>query len=214
MDLFDVLNFVCGLAMFLFGMSYMGDGLESCAGGRLQSILEKLTSSPARGFLLGAVVTAIIQSSSATSVMVVGFVNSGVMTLQQAIGLIMGANVGTTVTGWLVSLTSIDGASMAIQLLKPSSWVPILALLGVYFLNFEKSGKHKNVAAVLLGFAILMVGMDTMSSAVEGLKEVPAFTSLFSLFSNPIVGILVWAHWSPLLCRAPPPLSACSRPSP
>lgn len=193
MDLFDVLNFVCGLAMFLFGMSYMGDGLESCAGGRLQSILEKLTSSPARGFLLGAVVTAIIQSSSATSVMVVGFVNSGVMTLQQAIGLIMGANVGTTVTGWLVSLTSIDGASMAIQLLKPSSWVPVLALVGVYFMNFEKSGKHKNVAAVLLGFAILMVGMDTMSSAVEGLKEVPAFTDLFSLFSNPIVGILVGA---------------------
>lgn len=191
MDLFDLLNFICGLALFLFGMTYMGDGLESCAGGRLQAILEKLTSSPAKGFLLGLVVTAIIQSSSATSVMVVGFVNSGIMTLQQAIGLIMGANVGTTVTAWLVSLTSIDGAGLAIQLLKPNSWVPLLALAGVYFLNFEKSGRRKNVAAVLLGFAILMVGMDTMSSAVTGLKDVPAFTNLFVLFSNPIVGMLV-----------------------
>lgn len=191
MDLFNLLNFICGLALFLFGMSYMGDGLESCAGGRLQAILEKLTSSPAKGFLLGLVVTAIIQSSSATSVMAVGFVNSGIMTLQQAIGLILGANVGTTVTAWLVSLTSIDGASLAIQLLKPSSWVPILALVGVYFLNFEKSGKRKNVAAVLLGFTVLMIGMDTMSSAVSGLKDVPAFTNLFVLFSNPIVGMLV-----------------------
>lgn len=193
MDVFDLLNFILGLAMFLFGMSYMGDGLESCAGGKLQGILEKLTSSPVKGFFLGLIVTAIIQSSSATSVMVVGFVNSGMMTLQQAIGLIIGANVGTSVTGWLVSLTSIDGAGLAIQLLKPSSWVPLLALAGVYFLNFEKSGRFKNVAGVLLGFAILMVGMDTMSSAVTGLRDVPAFTNLFVLFSNPIIGIVVGA---------------------
>lgn len=191
MDLFDLLDFICGLALFLFGMSYMGDGLESCAGGRLQSILEKLTSSPAKGFFLGLVVTAIIQSSSATSVMVVGFVNSGIMTLQQAIGLIMGANVGTTVTAWLISLTSIEGAGFAVQLLKPSSWVPLLALVGIYFLKFEKSGRRKNVAAVLLGFAILMVGMNSMSAAVSVLKEDPAFTELFVLFSNPMVGMLV-----------------------
>lgn len=193
MDIFDLLNFICGLALFLFGMSYMGDGLESCAGGRLRVILEKLTSNPLKGFALGTIVTAIIQSSSATSVMVVGFVNSGIMTLRQAIGLIMGANVGTTVTGWLVSLTSIDGAGLAIQLLKPASWVPILALLGVYFLNFDKSGRRKNVAAVLLGFAILMIGMDTMSGAVSGLGEDPAFTRLFVLFSNPLVGVLAGA---------------------
>ncbi len=193
MDIFDLLRFILGLAMFLFGMSYMGDGLESCAGGRLQSILEKLTASPLRGFFLGFVVTAIIQSSSATSVMVVGFVNSGVMTLQQAISLIIGANVGTTVTGWLVSLTSIDGAGFLIQLLKPASWVPLLALAGVYFLVFEKTGRRKNVAGVLLGFAILMVGMDTMSSSVAGLKDVPAFTDLFVLFSNPVIGVLVGA---------------------
>ena len=191
MDLFDLLNFICGLALFLFGMSYMGDGLESCAGGRLQSILEKLTSSPWKGFLLGFVVTAIIQSSSATTVMVVGFVNSGVMTLHQAIGLIMGANVGTTVTAWLISLTSIRGAGFFIQLLKPDSWMPLLAFAGVYFMCFEKSGKRKNLAAILLGFSILMVGMDIMSSSVEGLKEVPEFSRAFTLFSNPILGILV-----------------------
>ncbi len=191
MDIFDLLNFLCGLAFFLFGMFYMGDGLESCAGGRLQSILEKLTASPVKGFLMGFVVTGIIQSSSATTVMVVGFVNSGVMTLHQAVGLIMGANVGTTVTAWLISLTSIDGAAFLFQLLKPASWIPILALLGVYFMRFESSGRRKNVAAILLGFAVLMVGMNTMSSAVEGLKDVPQFSRVFTLFSNPVMGILV-----------------------
>ncbi len=191
MDLFDFLNFVCGLAFFLFGMFYMGDGLESCAGGRLQSILEKLTASPVKGFLMGFLVTGIIQSSSATTVMVVGFVNSGVMTLHQAVGLIMGANVGTTVTAWLVSLASIDGAAFFFQLLKPASWIPVLALLGVYFMRFESSGRRKNVAAILLGFSVLMVGMNTMSSSVEGLKDVPRFSQVFTLFSNPVMGILV-----------------------
>lgn len=193
MDIFDLLNLVCGLALFLFGMSYMGDGLETCAGSRLQEILMRLTSSPVKGFFLGFVVTAIIQSSSATTVMVVGFVNSGLMTLQQAVGLIMGANVGTTVTAWLISLTSIDGASFFIQLLKPDSWMPILAIIGVYFMCFDKSGKRKGVAAILLGFSILMVGMDIMSSSVEGLKDVPEFTQAFTLFSNPLLGILVGA---------------------
>ena len=190
MDLFDFLNFVCGLAMFLFGMFHMGDGLESCAGGRLQSILEKLTANPVKGFFLGFLVTALIQSSSATTVMVVGFVNSGVMTLHQAVGLIMGANVGTTVTAWLISLTSIDGAAFVLQLLKPASWIPILALIGIYFMRFESTGRKKNVAAILLGFTVLMVGMETMSSSVEGLKDVPQFSQAFTLFSNPLMGIL------------------------
>ena len=191
MDIFNILNMVCGLALFLFGMSYMGEGLETCAGSRLQEILMKLTSSPIKGFFLGFLVTAIIQSSSATTVMVVGFVNSGLMTLQQAVGLIMGANVGTTVTAWLISLTSIDGASFFIKLLKPDSWMPILAIIGVYFMCFEKTGKRKGVASILLGFSILMVGMDIMSGAVEGLKDMPEFTQAFIAFSNPILGILV-----------------------
>ena len=191
MDIFDLLNFFLGLAMFLFGMHYMGEGLESCAGGRLQHVLEKLTASPIKGFTLGLFVTAVIQSSSATSVMVVGFVNSAVMTLKQAIPLIIGANVGTTVTGWLVSLTSISGAGLVIQLLKPSSWVPILAMAGAYFLVMDKSGRHKDLAAVLLGFAVLMVGMDGMSGSVSGLKDIPAFVRLLEVFSNPILGVLV-----------------------
>ena len=191
MDIFSILNLVCGLALFLFGMSYMGDGLETCAGSRLQDILMRLTSSPVKGFFLGFLVTAIIQSSSATTVMVVGFVNSGLMTLQQSVGLILGANVGTTVTAWLISLTSIDGASFFIKLLKPDAWMPILAIIGVYLLSFDKSGKHKGIAAILLGFSILMVGMDIMSGAVEGLKEVPEFREAFILFSNPILGVLV-----------------------
>lgn len=191
MDLFDFLNFLCGLALFLFGMFTMGDGLENCAGGRLRSILERLTASPVRGFFLGFLVTAIIQSSSATTVMVVGLVNSGVMSLHQAVGLIMGANVGTTVTAWLISLTSIDGAAFFLQLLRPAAWVPLLALLGVYFMRFERSGRKKGLAAILLGFAVLMVGMDTMSASVEVLRDVPAFSRIFTLFSHPLAGILV-----------------------
>ncbi len=193
MDLFDFLNFLCGLALFLFGMFTMGDGLESCAGGQLRSILERLTASPVRGFFLGFLVTALVQSSSATTVMVVGFVNSGVMSLHQAVGLIMGANVGTTVTAWLISLTSIDGAAFFFRLLKPASWIPLLALAGVYFLRFERSGRKKGLAAVLLGFTVLMVGMDTMSASVTGLRDVPAFSQVFTLFSHPLAGILVGA---------------------
>ena len=185
MDIFDLLNFLCGLAFFLFGMFYMGDGLESCAGGRLQSILEKLTASPVKGFLMGFVVTGIIQSSSATTVMVVGFVNSGVMTLHQAVGLIMGANVGTTVTAWLISLTSIDGAAFLFQLLKPASWIPILALLGVYFMRFESSGRRKNVAAILLGFTAGLFGIAGCSLGVR------CFTAKGSRIVKPLITVVL-----------------------
>lgn len=193
MDLFDVLSLVGGLAMFLYGMSVMGEGLEQCAGGKLKSILERLTSSPVKGFLMGLGVTAVIQSSSATTVMVVGFVNSGIMTLRQAIGIIMGANVGTTVTAWILSLAGIESDNFFIQLLKPSSFTPVLAVIGVIYYVFRKDGKRRDIGMILLGFAVLMAGMSTMSSAVEGLKNVPEFTNILVMFSNPILGVLAGA---------------------
>lgn len=193
MDLFDVLSLVGGLAMFLYGMSVMGDGLEQCAGGKLKSILERLTSNPVKGFLMGLAVTAVIQSSSATTVMVVGFVNSGIMTLRQAIGIIMGANVGTTVTAWILSLAGIESENFFIQLLKPSSFTPVLAVIGVIFYVFLKDGKRRDIGMILLGFAVLMTGMDIMSSSVEGLKDVPEFTNILLMFSNPILGVLAGA---------------------
>jgi phosphate:Na+ symporter len=192
MNLFDVLELIGGLALFLFGMSVMGDGLEKSAGGRLKNILEKLTSNPLRGFLLGVGVTAVIQSSSATTVMVVGFVNSGVMKLSQAIGIIMGANVGTTITSWILSLSGIQGSNLFVKLLKPSSFSPILALIGI-ILYLSKSGKRKDTGSILLGFAVLMFGMQTMSSAVSGLADVPEFTNILLLFSNPLLGLLTGA---------------------
>lgn len=192
MDLFDVLSLVGGLALFLFGMNIMGTSLEKKAGGQLKAVLGKMTDNPAKGFLLGLVVTSIIQSSSATTVMVVGFVNSGIMTLHQAVGPIMGANVGTTVTGWILSLTAIKGGGF-MDLLKPDSFVPVLALIGIYLLMFSKKSKSKDTAMILLGFATLMTGMETMSDAVAGLKEVPQFTSLLTFFSNPVLGVLAGA---------------------
>ena len=193
MDFFKVLTFVGGLAMFLYGMNVMGGGLEKMSGGKLEHILERLTSNKWKGLLLGMAVTAVIQSSSATTVMVVGFVNSGIMKLRQAIGIIMGANIGTTVTSWLLSLSGIEGDNFFIQLLKPTSFSPVLALIGIVLLMFSKSGKRKNLAFILLGFAVLMFGMDTMSTAVEGLKDVPEFRELFTLFSNPVLGVLAGA---------------------
>ena len=189
MDIFSVLTMLGGLAMFLYGMHAMGEGLSKVAGGKLERILEKLTSSPFKAVALGAAVTAVIQSSSATTVMVVGFVNSGLMKLSQAIGIIMGANIGTTITSWILSLSGIEGDSFWVQLLKPSSFAPVLALIGVVFLLFSKNAKRKDVGTILIGFAILMVGMDTMSDAVKPLADVPAFTNLFVMFSNPILGI-------------------------
>ncbi len=193
MDLFDILALLGGLALFLFGMEIMGNSLEKQAGGKLKSILEKMTKSPFKGFLLGATVTAVIQSSSATTVMVVGFVNSGIMTLRQAISIIMGANIGTTVTSWILSLTGVSGDSIFMTLLKPSSFVPILALIGVILIMSSKSQKKKNLAYILLGFATLMTGMESMSGAVAGLKDVPEFTGILTLFTNPILGVLAGA---------------------
>ncbi len=193
MDIFDLLTMVGGLCLFLFGMSLMGDALERRAGGSLRKILEKLTNNPALGLLTGLAVTAVIQSSSATTVMVVGFVNSGLMTLRQAISVIMGANVGTTVTAWILSLAGISGDNLFLELLKPTSFTPILALVGIIFYMFGKNGKKKDTAVILLGFATLMFGMDTMSGAVAGLKDSAFFRELFLLFENPFLGVLAGA---------------------
>ena len=193
MTIFDALSMVGGLALFLYGMHIMGEGLSKASGGKLEALLEKLTSNRLKAVLVGAGVTAVIQSSSATTVMVVGFVNSGIMKLSQAVGIIMGANIGTTATSWLLSLSSIDGSSFLVQLLKPANFSPILAVIGVIFIMFCKSEKKKDVALILIGFAILMTGMDTMSAAVEPLKDVPEFTNILTMFSNPILGLLAGA---------------------
>lgn len=192
MTLFDVLSLVGGLSLFLFGMNLMGNSLEKKAGGQLKAVLGKMTDNPAKGFLLGLIVTSIIQSSSATTVMIVGFVNSGIMTLHQAVGPIMGANVGTTVTSWILSLADIKGGGI-MDLFKPDSFVPVLALIGIYFLMFSKKSKNKDTAMILLGFATLMTGMSAMSDAVSGLKDDPEFTNILTLFSNPVLGVLVGA---------------------
>lgn len=193
MDIFKVLDLIGGLALFLFGMNAMGDGLEKLSGGKLEKMLEKLTSSTFKGFLVGILVTAVIQSSSATTVMVVGFVNSGIMKLSRAVGVIMGANVGTTVTSWILSLTGLEGDSIFIKLLKPDSFSPILAIIGIALMMFCKSQKKKDIGSILIGFAILMFGMSTMSGAVEGLADVPEFRGILLMFSNPFFGILAGA---------------------
>ena len=193
MDIFNVLTMIGGLSLFLFGMNLMGQALERRAGDKLRSLLDRMTSGVFAGFLTGLCITAIIQSSSATTVMVVGFVNSGLMTLRQAINVIMGANVGTTVTAWLLSLSGIDSGNVWVQLLKPSSFTPILALIGIVNYMFCRSSKKKDTGMILLGFATLMFGMETMSGAVAGLKDVPAFTDLFIAFKNPVLGVLAGA---------------------
>ena len=193
MDIFDALTMIGGLSLFLFGMNLMGQALERRAGSKLRSLLDRMTSSTFAGFLTGLGITAIIQSSSATTVMVVGFVNSGLMSLRQAINVIMGANVGTTVTAWLLSLSGIDSGNVWVKLLKPSSFTPVLALIGIIFYMFCRSSKKKDTGMILLGFATLMFGMETMSGAVAGLKDVPAFTNLFLAFTNPILGVLAGA---------------------
>ncbi len=192
MDIFSILSLIGGLALFLYGMDLMGDGLKKLAGGKLESILARLTSTRWRGFLLGFIVTAIIQSSSATTVMLVGFVNSGIMQLGQTISIIMGANIGTTVTSWLLSLTGIDaGTAVLLKLLKPDSFTPILAAIGIVIMMISKSDVKKNTAMIFLGFAILMFGMDAMSDSVSGLRDNESFTNLLTMFSNPIMGIIV-----------------------
>lgn len=192
MDIFGILTMVGGLAMFLYGMSVMGSGLEKMSGGKLEKILESLTSNPIKAVLLGAGVTAVIQSSSATTVMVVGFVNSGIMKLSQAIGIIMGANIGTTVTSWLLSLTGIESSNFFLRMLKPSSFSPILAIIGV-ILYMSGKEKKKDIGEIMVGFAVLMFGMEMMSGAVEPLADVPEFTNVLTMFHNPILGVLVGA---------------------
>ena len=192
-DIFNALTMIGGLSLFLFGMNLMGQALERRAGSRLRTLLDRMTSNVMMGFLTGLGVTAIIQSSSATTVMVVGFVNSGLMTLRQAINVIMGANVGTTVTAWLLSLSGIDGSSLWIRLLKPSSFTPVLALIGIIFYMFCADTKKKDTGTILLGFATLMFGMETMSGAVSGLKDMPGFVNLFIAFKNPVLGMLAGA---------------------
>ena len=193
MDLFQALNLIGGLSLFLFGMSVMGQALERRAGGSLRTLLEKMTSNKFAGLLTGLVVTAVIQSSSATTVMVVGFVNSGLMTLRQAIHMIMGANIGTTVTAWILSLAGISSGNFFIRLLKPSSFTPILALIGIVKYMFTKDDRKKDTGLILLGFATLMYGMESMSAAVAGLGQVPAFRQLFVMFRNPVLGVLAGA---------------------
>lgn len=190
MDIFDVLSMVGGLALFLYGMHIMGDALAKMSGGKLEKVLERLTSNKWSAVLLGAGVTAVIQSSGATTVMVVGFVNSGIMKLNQAVGIIMGANIGTTATSWLLSLSGIDGGSFFLQMLKPTSFTPILAVIGAILVVFCKSEKKHNIGTILLGFAILMYGMTAMSSAVEPLKDVPQFTQVLTKFENPLLGVI------------------------
>ena len=193
MDIFNALTLTGGLSLFLFGMSIMGQALERRAGGKLRALLGKFTTGRAAGLLTGLVVTAVIQSSSATTVMVVGFVNSGLMTLRQAVNVIMGANVGTTVTAWILSLAGIDSGSWYIRLAKPSSFTPLLALAGIILHMFCRGEKKKDTGMIFLGFATLMFGMETMSGAVSGLREVPAFRELFVMFENPLLGVLAGA---------------------
>ena len=193
MDIFDALEMIGGLCLFLFGMNIMGQALERRAGSRLRTTLSKMTGKTMTGFLTGLVVTAIIQSSSATTVMVVGFVNSGLMTLKQAIGVIMGANIGTTVTAWLLSLGGISGDAVWVQLLKPTSFTPVLALIGIIMYMFSKDSRKNDTGMILLGFATLMFGMDTMSGAVSGLRDVPAFREMFVAFTHPLLGVLAGA---------------------
>ena len=193
MDFFSILTLVGGLAMFLYGMQVMGDGLEKLSGGKLEKILENLSSNRVKAVLVGAAVTAIIQSSSATTVMVVGFVNSGIMHLSQAVGFIMGANIGTTVTAWILSLAGIESSNFFVRLLNPNSFSPILALIGVVFIVFLHDEKKKDIGNILVGFAVLMFGMNTMSGAVKPLAEVPEFTNILLKFSNPVLGVLAGA---------------------
>lgn len=191
MDIFMILSLIGGLALFLYGMDLMGDSLKKLAGGKLESILARLTSTRWKGFLLGLIVTAVIQSSSATTVMLVGFVNSGIMNLGQTISIIMGANIGTTVTAWLLSTAEISGTAMIIKLFKPESFTPILAAIGLIMTMVAKNDKQKNTGTILIGFAVLMFGMDAMSGAVESLRDNETFTNMLTMFSNPVMGILV-----------------------
>ena len=193
MDLFDILALGGGLALFLYGMNIMSTGLEKLAGGKLEGILRTMTASPIKGLLFGALVTAVIQSSSAVTVMLVGLVNSGIMALSQTVGVIMGANIGTTITAWLLSLVSVSGSGIFMQMLKPANFSLVLAMIGILCIMAGKTQKKKDMGSILLGFTILMYGMNMMSDAVEPLKDMPGFAELFTKFQNPLLGVLVGA---------------------
>lgn len=199
MDIFGVLQLLGGLCLFLFGMETMGDGLKRASGSKLEEILSRLTSNVPKGVLLGTAVTAVIQSSSATTVMLVGFVNSGIMTLRQAIPVIMGANIGTTATAWLLSLSGLQGDSFIIQMLNPMAFSPILAAVAIVFMMFMKSEKKYDIGLILIGFAVLMYGMDIMSSAVKPLADVPEFVNVLTMFSNPVLGVAAGAIFTAAL---------------
>lgn len=199
MSIFSIFLMLGGLALFLSGMHVMGLNLSRLSGGRLEYILGRLTASPPRAVLLGASVTAVIQSSSATTVMVVGFVNSGIMTLHQAVGIIMGANIGTTVTSWILSLAGLESSNFFVRMLKPDSFAPFLGVIGIFLYLFAKKGKRKQIGGILLGFAVLMTGMEAMSGAVAPLKDIPAFTNLFLMFSHPVTGMLMGALLTALI---------------
>lgn len=193
MEYTNILMLIGGLSLFLFGMNVMGDALEKKAGNRLKTILARLTSNKFKGFLLGLGITAIIQSSSATTVMVVGFVNSGVMALGQAVGVILGANLGTSVTSWILSLTSLESDNFFLSMLKPENFTPVLALVGVVLYMFIKDGKKKDIGLILLGFSVLMFGMEMMSDSVAPLKDNPAFIRILTIFDQPVLGVLAGA---------------------
>ncbi len=193
MDIYSILDMIAGLALFLFGMKVMGDGLEKRAGKRLSNILERLTSNPLKGVLLGAIVTALVQSSSATTVMVVGFVNSGIMSLRQAVSVIMGANIGTTMTAWILSLSGLQGDNFLVTMFKPSTFMPILAAIGIIMLTASKDNGRKTTGTIFLGFSVLMFGMDAMSAALKPLAQVPEFASILTAFENPILGVAAGA---------------------
>lgn len=195
MNVYDILNLLGGIALFLFGMHTLSASLEKLAGGKLETWLEKATSRPIKGVVLGAIITAVIQSSAATTVMIIGFVNSGLMKLSQAIGVIMGANIGTTATSWLLSLQSISGSDgfSFLNLLKPTTFTPVLAVIGVILIMFTKSDKKKTIGMILAGFAVLMFGMNSMSSATAGLAENETFCNILMMFSNPVLGVIAGA---------------------
>ena len=199
MDLFDFITLIGGLAFFLFGMNVLSEGLERLAGGKLESILRSMTSSPIKALLLGVGVTAVIQSSSAVTVMLVGLVNSGIMSLTQSVGVIMGSNIGTTVTAWLLSMVGIESSNVFVQLLKPQNFSLVFAFVGIGLIMMAKSPKKKDIGKILIGFAVLMYGMEFMSGAVEGLKESEGFVSLLTKFQNPLLGIAVGALFTAII---------------
>lgn len=199
MTIFSVFSLLGGLALFLYGMNIMGSGLEKASGGKLERVLEKMTDNPIKGVFLGTVVTAVIQSSSAVTVMVVGFVNSGIMQLSQAVGIIMGANIGTTATSWILSLSGLDSSDPVVAFFKPTSFAPLVAFIGIVLIFLDKNGRKKDIGSILIGFAILMYGMTAMSDAVEPLKDSPEFANILLMFSNPVLGVLAGAVFTAII---------------